>query len=56
MDDNDMKQKDWYWRWSSSSYIYRSLYIDDVLYTISEKMIKMNNLDNLNEINGVKLE
>ena len=56
MDDNDMKQEDWYWWWSSSSYIYRSLYIDDVLYTISEKMIKMNNLDDLNEINGVELE
>jgi len=56
MDDSDMKQKDWYWWWSSSSYIYRSLYIDDILYTISDKMIKMNNLDDLNEINGVELE
>jgi len=56
MDDEDMKQNDWYWWWSSSSYIYRSMYIDDILYTISEKMIKMNNLDDLNEINEVELE
>ncbi|MCK5301200.1 MAG: beta-propeller domain-containing protein, partial [Thermoplasmatales archaeon] len=56
MDDSDMKQNEWYSWWSSSSYIYRSLYIDDVLYTISDKMIKMNNLDDLNEVNSVELE
>ena len=56
MDDSDMKQNEWYWWWSSSSYIYRSLYIDDVLYTISDKMIKMNSLDDLYEINNVELE
>jgi len=33
----------------------RSLYIDNVLYTISDKKIKMNNLENLNEINEVEL-
>ncbi len=38
-----------------SSQIRRSLYIDDVLYTISNRMIKMNDLDNLNEINSVEL-
>lgn len=33
----------------------RSLYIDDVLYTISEAKIKMNNLENLAYINEVEL-
>jgi len=56
MDDSDMKQNEWYSWWSSSSYIYRSLYIENILYTISDKMIKMNNLDDLNEINNVELE
>jgi len=33
----------------------RSLYIDGVLYTVSSKMIKMNDLDNLEEINKIEL-
>jgi uncharacterized secreted protein with C-terminal beta-propeller domain len=33
----------------------RSLYIDDVLYTISDAKIKMNSLDNLEYINEVEL-
>jgi len=35
--------------------IKRSLYIDNVLYTISSKMIKMNDLGDLDEINSVSL-
>ena len=35
--------------------IRRSLYIDNVLYTISGKMIKMNDLDDLSEINRIDL-
>ncbi|MGQ9565377.1 MAG: beta-propeller domain-containing protein [Candidatus Bathyarchaeales archaeon] len=38
-----------------SYYIYRSLYIDDVLYTISEKRVKMNSLATLEEINEIQL-
>ena len=37
------------------SQIQRSLYIDDVLYTISQKKIKANDLDNLSEISKVNL-
>lgn len=33
----------------------RSLYIDSVLYTISDELIKMNNLESLNEINKIEL-
>ncbi len=38
-----------------SSQIKRSLYIDNVLYTISSKMIKMNDLGNLDETNSIDL-
>ncbi len=41
--------------YSSSYEIKRSMYIDDVLYTISDKMIKMNDLDNLEELGTVQL-
>ena len=34
----------------------RSFYIDEVLYTASEGYLKMNLLDNLEEINSIKLE
>ena len=44
----------WYW-YQSNSYIYRSLYIGNVLYTISDKMVKMNNLDDLSGIDNIKL-
>ncbi len=54
---DDEKQENenwWFWR-QSSAYISRSLYIDDVLYTISNKMVKMNSLDDLSEIKSVIL-
>jgi len=38
----------------SSSSVKRSLYIGNVLYTISDKKIKMNSLENLHKINEVK--
>ena len=34
----------------------RSFYIDEVLYTASEGYLKMNFLNNLEEINSIKLE
>ncbi|MFV2040515.1 MAG: beta-propeller domain-containing protein, partial [Candidatus Hydrothermarchaeales archaeon] len=33
----------------------RSLYMDDVLYTISDGRVKMNSLDDLREINSLDL-
>ncbi|UCF12954.1 MAG: beta-propeller domain-containing protein [Thermoplasmatales archaeon] len=54
---DDEKQENenwWFWR-QSSAYISRSLYIEDVLYTISNKMVKMNSLDDLSEIKSVEL-
>jgi inhibitor of cysteine peptidase len=39
----------------SGLFVTRSLYIDDVLYTVSEAKIKMNSLEDLSYINEVKL-
>ena len=46
--------QDYYYFYSSFS-VERSLYIGDVLYTISDAKIKMNSLDNLDYINEVEL-
>ncbi|UCD07081.1 MAG: beta-propeller domain-containing protein [Candidatus Aenigmatarchaeota archaeon] len=43
-------------RWYNYQYdVKRSMYMDDVLYTLSESMIKMNSLINLEDINSVEL-
>jgi len=47
-------EKDYYYFYSSFS-VTRSLYIGDVLYTISDAKIKMNSLENLDYINELKL-
>ena len=52
-EDDDMKSG-YYGYWGSSS-ITRSLYIGDVLYTLSNAMVKMNDLSTLNEINSLVL-
>lgn len=48
-----LNKTDYYYDYLSQ--IRRSLYIDDVLYTVSSRMVKMNSLNNLNEINKVEL-
>lgn len=50
---NETSEEDEYYDYQSQ--VKRSLYIDDVLYTISIKMIKMNDLDDLDEINQIEL-
>ena len=52
-DDNDLIKSGYYF--SSPYSVKRSLYIDNVLYTISDKKIKMNSLEDLEEINEVEL-
>ena len=55
--DDEPLENDYYCYWgSSSSDISRLLYIDNVLYTISDDMVKMNSLDDLSEINSIELE
>jgi len=46
--------KSWYYSISPYS-MKRSLYIDNVLYTISDSKIKMNSLSDLSEINAINL-
>jgi len=50
---DDLMKSGWYFE--SPYAVKRSLYIDDALYTISDKMIKINSLDTLNEIKTVEL-
>jgi len=47
-------EQDYYYSYSSFS-VERSLYIGDILYTISDAKIKMNNLENLDYLNEVQL-
>jgi uncharacterized secreted protein with C-terminal beta-propeller domain len=57
LSEEEKQSNNYWWRWyQSSSYITRSLYIGQVLYTISDKMVKMNNLEDLSEINSIRLE
>jgi inhibitor of cysteine peptidase len=51
-DDDDLLKSGYYF--SSSYSVKRSLYIDNVLYTISDKKVKMNSLEDLEEINEVE--
>jgi len=51
-DENDLMKSGYYF--SSPYSVKRALYIDNVLYTISDKKVKMNSLENLEEINEVK--
>ena len=53
--DVDQQGEYWYY-WNSPSAISRSLYIGNVLYTISSNLVKMNNLDTLDEINIIELD
>ena len=47
---------DYYWYWGSSNTdITRTLYIGDVLYTVSDSMVKMNNLADLSDIASITL-
>ena len=50
------KKEEGEYRYYGGNYVKRSLYIDDVLYTISDSLIKMNDLGDLREINKVELE
>ena len=47
---------DYYWYWGTSNTdVTRTLYIGDVLYTISDSMVKMNDLADLSEIASISL-
>lgn len=54
LNNEDIVKSGFYGYWGSSS-IMRTLYVDEVLYTISGEMVKMNNLNSLIEINSIDL-
>ncbi len=43
------------WYWGSPHAVRRSLFMDDVLYTVSQGLIMMHGLDDVEELNSVKL-
>ena len=56
MEDGMLDNNGFYYYYGYSSYIIqRSLYIEDVLYTVSNMKVKMNNLETLAEINEIEL-
>jgi len=50
---NETKEDKYYYEWNAE--VRRSLYIDNILYTVSNKMIKANDLVDLSEISKVEL-
>ncbi|GAH91426.1 unnamed protein product, partial [marine sediment metagenome] len=52
---NDDHINEWGWYYPYDYSVQRSLYIDNVLYTISGRSVKMNNLEDLSEINEIEL-
>jgi len=50
----DDYEEDMYY-WNSPGAVRRSMYMDDVLYTVSAQKIKMNDLDNLTAIKNIDL-
>ncbi|UCD26212.1 MAG: beta-propeller domain-containing protein [Candidatus Bathyarchaeota archaeon] len=53
LEDSDLTKNGYYY--GSPHYVKRSLYIENVLYTISDRRIKMNNLETLQEINELEI-
>jgi len=49
------EEYEYYYWYDSSNSIKRTLYIDDILYTLSDNMVKMNNIETLEEINSIVL-
>jgi inhibitor of cysteine peptidase len=47
--------EDQYYYWGSPGAVRRSLYMDDVLYTISARKVVMNDLQDISEINSIDL-
>lgn len=46
-------QNNYWYHWNTKGYVYRTLYINNVLYTISEEMLKAHQLDTLEYITEV---
>jgi uncharacterized secreted protein with C-terminal beta-propeller domain len=55
VDDNSTFMKSGYYYYDDGSSVKRSLYMDDVLYTISDTKVKMTNLTDISELNSITL-
>ena len=55
IEDDEVFRKSGYYYFEDASSVKRSLYMDDVLYTISGKLVKANDLSTLEEISRVDL-
>ncbi|RME31955.1 hypothetical protein D6789_01090, partial [Candidatus Woesearchaeota archaeon] len=51
----DGEARDEYYWWQSPWSVRRSLWMDDVLYTVSQSKVKINDFDTLKELNTVRL-
>jgi len=51
--EKNSKIKHRFYRYDIDNYVKRPLFIKDTLYAISESMIKLNDTDNLSEINSI---
>lgn len=49
------RNESYYYYYDYNSQIRRSLYMDDVLYTVSQRMVKMNSLTDMSEINKIEM-
>lgn len=54
-DENEIKDKSGYY-WYGDKDISRALYLGDYLYTVSQAMLKANNIEDLMEVKSLKLE
>jgi len=54
-EEEDDPWDDYYYTGNYGNSIKRTLYIEDALYTVSDNMVKMNDLETLEEINGITL-
>jgi uncharacterized secreted protein with C-terminal beta-propeller domain len=45
-----------YWPYQYDLGIQRALFMDDVLYTVSQGMLKANDLNSIKELNSVKID
>jgi uncharacterized secreted protein with C-terminal beta-propeller domain len=45
----------YHWYYWGDSYVRRSLYIEENIYTVSNKMVKINDMDSLDEIKAIEL-
>jgi len=54
--DSDVQKMGNYWPYEYDRNIQRALYMDDVLFTVSQGMIKANDINSIKELNSLKID